>query len=309
FSDGDLVICAHPYWFRVHRRMLESQSSEFARLLAIPWSMVNGVTCVNSTKDSGPDFYNFLAAVYHHENFPDPPARVDFSVVESVLRVAHKYGAAAMRSRALAHLMAYSDLQGDLLPIDATPRLGAMKAIAALAREVGALWILPEILYEITCFAPDQIENANAWSGASRSLSHADRVAVGNGHRRTRHLADNPFRTLIAPERDCPERKCRKWRKELCKTQHRSFFTDPKRCVDWKSPSREDVRLKGMCHACRRIFKREWTEFSFSFWQALPERFDLPGWEELDDMREKDIRLQIEDTSSPANASHGSSHD
>ncbi|KAJ7272458.1 hypothetical protein C8J57DRAFT_1507308 [Mycena rebaudengoi] len=102
-----LIIQAENTLFLVSRDFLATRSLVFRDMLSLPVlpdsDMMLGCPFVR-LPDPSQDITYFLKALVYYEFFEPFPAPTTFDILDSVLRMSHKYDAEALRKRALIHL-------------------------------------------------------------------------------------------------------------------------------------------------------------------------------------------------------------
>ncbi|KAJ7147847.1 hypothetical protein C8R43DRAFT_1108194 [Mycena crocata] len=161
FPRDTIVIRAEDKLFQVSRAILAARSTVFSDMLAFPQptggdnEVIDGNPVVQ-LHDSAADVTVFLRAIFDSSYFMPSPAPVELQVVLGVLRLSHKYDVVYLHRRALQHLVEegwYSvthDAQAIAHHIQCPSSAEDMAdslAIAAVATEVGALWLIPWAYY------------------------------------------------------------------------------------------------------------------------------------------------------------------
>ncbi|KAI0788373.1 hypothetical protein C8Q74DRAFT_1195685 [Fomes fomentarius] len=99
FDDGNIIVIAQQTAFRFHRGVLSRHSVVFRELFGIPYSSTSepgipdsmeGCPAVHVT-DTSCDFRRLLCAIYDGMSYMHPDKPVQFSVLASLARLAHKY--------------------------------------------------------------------------------------------------------------------------------------------------------------------------------------------------------------------------
>ncbi|KAJ7119177.1 hypothetical protein C8R44DRAFT_673540 [Mycena epipterygia] len=313
FEDGSLIIQAGNSQFRVYRGVLVARSSIFQDMLSLaqpPSSdLVEGCPLVHLHDNPG-DVSVFLKAIFDSEFFETHPTPSRLEIISSILRLSHKYAIDYLRRRALVHLSSaffttLSALQesgstdGDLWPwkcsSSETPLLISLIHCIQLAREVGALWILPYAFYRladvcahasdlVTCIKP------GLFNGIPTQLSDDDQIAFVRGYcvqistgtldilRFLRTSASVPG---CASQYDCLLSRLAAL--ELAESDRRTpeYLADPLFLwygQDWQ-------RLADACNICLESLKVNHQRARQMFWDQLPQMYGLPGWEELERMK------------------------
>ncbi|KAJ7127282.1 hypothetical protein C8R43DRAFT_700116 [Mycena crocata] len=308
FDDGNLVIQAENSQFRVFRGILAARSSVFQDMLSFPQpsdaELVVGCPLVR-LPDSLWEVTVFLKAIFLPGFFRSFPAETDFDTVIGCLRLSHKYGVDYLRRRALIHLSSghrstLSDWdeidheagEGDLSfkipswpwPMDSASRI----YIVQLAREIDAPWLLPIAFYRVSVgFAMGtlgkEVFHGTPYNGVPASLSAQDQDSFVKGHNIQIQCTGDILRFLSHPPHiDCctSSRQCLEDRlrviddfQEIVRDQLDVWEED-----DWD-------RFEELCDTCRQTLRKTHTAARQAFWDKLPEIYDLPPWEELEEKR------------------------
>ncbi|KAH7878432.1 uncharacterized protein C8R40DRAFT_1158997 [Lentinula edodes] len=171
FKDGNIVLIAGSFAFKVHSGQLERHSEMFAGMLDVPQPTVQDVLdeCpVVEMHDSPDDLYHFLIALYDGLQVPFPRP-VMFAHLAAVLRISTKYIVSHLRHQCLARLK--SDWPSTLEGWDArenqassprgcySPRQYTAHPILVieLAIEFGLNEILPSAFYDLSRYGPSKI--------------------------------------------------------------------------------------------------------------------------------------------------------
>ncbi|KAJ7612144.1 hypothetical protein FB45DRAFT_1065515 [Roridomyces roridus] len=319
FEDGNIVIEAENTQFRVYHGLLAAASPVFKDMMALPRppdsELVEGCLFVQ-LHDSALDATVFLLF------FPSFPIQVDFRTVFGCLRLGHKYEVDFLRRRALIHLSSVCDTQLDRFdrstqtlnnadsvhdvldtvsmrwtaPITLT---SISIPIIQLAREVDALWLLPNSFYNIS-YGFSNFSTPNTWNLAGkvvhgaeydgstvRRLSPQDQESFLVGHTmQCKGTGDvTEFLSLPADIPGClsPESCARERFKVIGASRARApgLASHPLSVwgpVQW-------ALLKDLCQTCRRTLETKHKAARQAFWDKLPEMYGLPSWDELEKMK------------------------
>ncbi|KAJ6500845.1 hypothetical protein C8R45DRAFT_979321 [Mycena sanguinolenta] len=320
FEDGNLVVQAENSQFRVYRGVLAAKSPIFCDMLSFPQpsdsEIIEGCPLVR-LPDSATEVNAFLRALFDSEFFEAYPAPTKIEFVIGILRLSHKYEVNYLRRRALVHLS--SGFPADLPEVD---RLGADTlrpswgitstlpltadippppdlwiSIIQLAREVDALWILPDAFYQLAnvCSSGRDILASikpAVFNRRSAQLSEADQTGFMNGYCAQINIgASDVMRFLHEPSLIegclCPE-NCMSIRLDaIDMVRHNRTF--PKYKADplmlWCEADDDWSRVSDSCDICIEAMKRTHRDARQAFWDQLPQMYGLPAWDELKKMK------------------------
>ncbi|KAK7046527.1 hypothetical protein R3P38DRAFT_2607420 [Favolaschia claudopus] len=337
FYDGSLILRAGEKIFRVYKAQLAARSTVFETMLELgtPDSqtdeMIDGVP-VAVLHDEADDVEVFLRAIFDSSFFMPSPAAVRLADVMAILRLAHKYDVDYLHRRALEHLAfeyyyASVDAFGKSFretesketversthflhagSHDRIPVFELLKLLTA-AEEVGAIWILPIIYYDLTmqCKLQD-ILSALEQAGNERLT----RTCLGGRSQLLlENLRLNRFLVEETIQSDCLQpTACDPFRRFLCDAVFEALLGQQLAPLDGLGNSIwDDVDPAKQSHDPPSIFA---SIFSFTFcvpcfnasramhtaaredcWNNLPRYFGLPSWPELQAM--KDAALGSDD--------------
>ncbi|KAJ7736551.1 hypothetical protein DFH07DRAFT_944377 [Mycena maculata] len=284
---ADLVILqAGTRIFRVFTTILKEKSPIFADMFSIPQppsaslEMFDGVPVVR-IPDDPVELEAFLKAIFDSEYFMRPPAVVRVEIAIGVLRLAHKYDVHYLRRRALQHLDTVYGRDSISYP---GRTIRASLATIAVALEVGAKWLLPNAFYSLSEHAVKEVVMAGpAWDclGASEK-KNCLRVLL---HKIQIHPITEILSFLAIPTDEfsaCEDYKtCNTIRLYAIQVYPWSLHLDMFNAWgedDWD-------RTDGLCEPCLAEAKGAFQRGQQAFWNDLPSVFDLPDWEQLEQMR------------------------
>ncbi|KAF8218075.1 hypothetical protein K438DRAFT_2038692 [Mycena galopus ATCC 62051] len=304
FEDCGLIIQAESTIFRVSGAILASQSTVFRDMLSIP--KPKDVDTLDDCPfvllpDTAEDVGTFLRTIFCYGFFEPFPVPTTFAILFSVLRMSHKYDAAALRKRAFVHLahahptkLGEWDRLRNSLPAwtqyDPTAEDQDM-FLVALARQLNAPWILPTTFYRICQSSYERtiiMEN---------DLSDSDKVNCVQG---LRYLgttgAGEMLDFLWGPYNDCSNAAaCNASRLKLHRQVARRGYYDPQvanimplelwLAVHW---DRLDV-----CVKCLSEMKAAHGTARKKLWDSLPKVFGLGDWTKLEEMKAEALKCDI----------------
>ncbi|KAL1703061.1 hypothetical protein EV121DRAFT_208806 [Schizophyllum commune] len=291
FPDANLVLTVGRHRFAVHRSVLEIQSPEFLRGA---YRGPDGREHVNLRHVSSRSVQHFLMAVYYPNFFPAPLADVPLVTIGDVLLVATRYRVYAMRARALAHLQALT-MHCIVPPSSSIARTGVsgntalMKALVELAERANAPWLLPQLLYHLSCIPSKRLALLEMHEGEPYELSSEARLRIAEGFRRSRDPDHTSLPALMSMR--CWRPWCRRARKAFFAKESSHLFADPLRhAMVWDAKLKDGkAPMRGMCSACCAKLRKNLSHFQLSFIRSIPGYFGLPTLEELEALRKADL--------------------
>ncbi|KAI0307208.1 hypothetical protein B0F90DRAFT_536285 [Multifurca ochricompacta] len=158
FSDGNVILSAGSFAFKVHRGQLERHADIFRTMLSIP--QPDNTDGTIRLCDSPTDVYHLLRALYDGLYFRQPFVQ-DFPFLASVLRLSCKYFICIPRKQCLERLQSYFPAtlsewdrreQMSLSPdghYDPRHKIPSPIHVINLARELDVGSILPAAFYDL----------------------------------------------------------------------------------------------------------------------------------------------------------------
>ncbi|KAJ7290213.1 hypothetical protein C8J57DRAFT_1275423 [Mycena rebaudengoi] len=290
FSDGSLVLRAENALFRVYRDLLARASPVFADMLQFPQPVgeetIEGCPVV-TLHDKAAEVTVFLKALLDTDFFMPYPADTTFVIIAGVLRLSHKYDVGFLRRRALSHLSSvyYTKLPD---PESRTPTSfdifeADIAIVIGLAREVGALWMLPYAFYSASC-----IQDVRVILKCGKKLGTEDQYRLLNGYIAQRDSTMlHILGFLYSPPRivGCTGSDCTLVRLDAIEFHAQEVVSDDSamplsiwRTYDWEN-------LETLCATCLASLKQSHQAARESFWDGLPKKYDLPAWAELEKLK------------------------
>ncbi|KAJ7169006.1 hypothetical protein C8R46DRAFT_243707 [Mycena filopes] len=319
FKDGTLVLFTEGCMFRVYGGLLAKQSSVFHNMLEFPQpddaELIDGCPVVR-VSDTDRDLSSFLSALFDYESFGAFPAATTFDTISGILRLSKKYEVDSLYKRALTHL---SSASGDF-PASSSWTLPHTEWIRVilLARELTLDWILPIAFYRVLeNSTPSQLLQGIDIDGVHFELAPQDkstaivqllaisRVACAN----VVHFLWDP--TLMSG--------CHNTVPSFTPAQASALFGSPPvpvpmngqtsptciaarlgarrkveerriaKCFPMDLWTEEDFNATALCAGCKAQMGAAHHSAADAFWTGLPERFGLPGWGVLRQMRDADL--------------------
>ncbi|KAJ6567029.1 hypothetical protein B0H19DRAFT_940242 [Mycena capillaripes] len=296
FEDGNIVIEAGKSRYRVYRAFLAARSSVFQDMFTFPQppdsELVEGCPIVR-LPDPDVEVTPFLKAMFDPEFFMPFPAQTEFDIIVGCLRLSHKYGVDYLRRRALVHLssgypttLAQNDSRSWKIPKDGTFRIRVIQ----LARETDATWILPRAFYSLSfnfSYLGTAIFHGTVYQSVPTHLSLQDQISFLKGHDvQSNATVVDGLRFLSSPFniKGCvhPSR-CHSERLDVIESIWESIPGLASRLLDIWDPEDWSL-LQDVCPTCLAVLKRKHKD-ARQFWAKLPEIYDLPPWEKLEQMK------------------------
>ncbi|KAH8826501.1 hypothetical protein DL96DRAFT_1711070 [Flagelloscypha sp. PMI_526] len=316
YTDGNLVVKAGSRLFKVHRGVLAAQSAVFADMLSFPPSQdqenFDGSPLVQMPDDPESVEY-FLRAVAQPDFFLPPPAPTQYHIIAGILRIAHKYDCSAFQTRALQHFSircpttlvdythrnyiskpifeGYSSLESDAYSLD----------FLSLLHEVDALWCLPIHYRSLTTWMSGGLNTLI--KGVDFQSKHYEatvdqQIAVIAGKELLTRKISTLMGAFASAPPECTQRGCQKPHKRILE----AFIKMPSKRVlnPWRSClfDFDNQTVYAFCQACRDKVKQDYKNLQKNSWDELPQMFNLPPWEELNQMK-KDALGYVEEYTGP----------
>ncbi|KAF8209357.1 hypothetical protein K438DRAFT_1572499 [Mycena galopus ATCC 62051] len=316
FEDGNLDIQAESTQFRVYRGVLAAKSPIFDDMLSFPQpsesETVEGCPLVRLS-DSATEVNVFLRAIFDSEFFETHPSPTRIEYIIGILRLSHKYEVNYLRRRALVHLSSgFPDkletgteksswrITVNLPSATDTPPPpppAPWISIIQLAREVDALWILPDAFYQLAdvCSSGRDVLASikpAVFNGRSAQLSDIDQALFINGYCAQIHTGASDVMQFLHEPNLIPgctsPYSCMSARLAAIELVRRDRATPPLQAdplLLWCDADDDWGRLNDACETCIESLKRTHEEARQAFWDQLPEMYGLPGWNQLRQMK------------------------
>ncbi|KAJ7159359.1 hypothetical protein C8R43DRAFT_1234077 [Mycena crocata] len=302
FEDGGIVIKAQNTLYRVFRGILEQQSPIFADMFSIPQPQnaetIEGLP-VAEIPDAAEDVTVFFRAIFDSSFFQSYPATTTFKIMSGVLRLSTKYDVDHLRRRALVHLSSaypttlterdrrlnqYESAVWEQPSWHADGVAGEISVIR-LSREVDAPWILPLAFYVLGRRSVS-IDIVPETPSTTPRLCQSDQLALLKGSSLQQLASTQILRFLCAP----PIAGCT--RREICMEAKLegmySAFEDLQRFprIPLNIWAEEDWdRIPELCDVCHENLRDMHNAGRETFWDGLPEMYDLSSWDTLRQMK------------------------
>ncbi|KAJ7611825.1 hypothetical protein FB45DRAFT_941110 [Roridomyces roridus] len=318
FDDGNIVIQAENSQFRVHRGILAARSPVFRDMLSFPQpsdaELVEGCPLV-CFHDSAVEVNVFLKAIFDSEFFMEHPSRTELETVVGVLRLSHKYEVPYLQRRALIHLsspfcttlsrydrmVALADLAEsgkdaleDHLPAKDTISWPTevlddetfFGVLIPLVREVGAIWVLPQLFYHLSArfkaLAEEKI--LKIWT----KIGINDQMTSFRGHEiqgQSLTVDVTTFLTDLIGD-DCQsDRSCARARLFAIRITREVTRDLPSMPLEVWGAAEWEAFGTEVCRNCLVSLREKHRAARQAFWNKLPEMYKLPPWEELEKIK------------------------
>ncbi|KAJ6557724.1 hypothetical protein B0H19DRAFT_993531 [Mycena capillaripes] len=301
FKDGTLVLQAGASSFRVYAGLLAERSEVFHDMLQFPQpdhaDSVEGCPVVQLPDAEG-DATCFLKALFDYEFFPPYPAPTDFATMSGIIRLSTKYEVESLRKRALVHLSSAFPSDPSTYP----PRSPSWKIeegkgrewirVILFARELSLDWILPLALYRASAMCkPAEVMNGIHLDGVHMELSPQDKLlcleqsnslATSVSAATINFLWDPPSIPGCHGRNDYEKWACTNSR-FLARRDAEGWRADAFPLTLWMPTDWAQLKV---CASCMTAMKAAHQQAVETCWDGLPERFGLPGWAELEQMKE-----------------------
>ncbi|KAJ7494290.1 hypothetical protein B0H11DRAFT_2004025 [Mycena galericulata] len=314
FEDGNIILQAGNRQFRVHRGILARHSPIFQDMLSFPQppdsEIIEGCPLVRLA-DSPGEVAIFLRAIFEPTFFLPFPSETEFGIIQSCLRLSHKYEVEYLRRRALVHLTSryrttlsewdtshYADEPSSShrgsSEIISWPYPRDFKAytisVVQLAQEVDAPWILPLAFYALSSGfvgLTREFIQGTVYSGAHISLSAQTQEAFLDGHNIQILSATGQILPVFSHPphaADCiSPAACTRLRLQAIESLRKTICQYPSLPLHvWTA---NDWELLDVCPTCLDLLKTTHQLVRQMFWDRLPGIYGLPPWEELEKMK------------------------
>ncbi|TRM66475.1 hypothetical protein BD626DRAFT_565588 [Schizophyllum amplum] len=302
---------------RVYKGFFATQSPVLADMLSTLQTngrdTVGGIPVV-TFPDEREDVLHWLKAMLVPGYFDMDRNRIDPDKLLAVLRLSHKYDVHALRRRSLEYLAGflpvdYQDFQSkhyahnvmsrlDNAPLDFYP------PIYAIAREIGALWLIPGIIYKMQ----------NIMSGKTSMLDAIHRLPMPLNASFVKRMDKVsrlitrcfPSSSFISIRQSCPRSPIDYYdeydsdAEPSCGTQWydldfwlQRLHADPLRFYGrdggaWAGGADMEEE-EGMCDGCCKAMRARVERGCAKFWDELPKCLGLPAWKHLLAAKAKDL--------------------
>lgn len=311
FDDGNNVIQAGNYQFRVHRSILSARSQVLQKVLAAPVPSEGTRTVegcpVTDLLDNGEDVNNLLLAIYDPAFFEPPPKDIPVDVVLSVARLSHKYEIQYLRRRAILHIE-------QNYPIDMNTYiyrsngaqtckspwflgLETMLNIIVTATTVNAPWVLPAVYYHCADTTPSHtFRHSPSWNNP-QMMPVLRNVLAGKVEL---EIMDVAYEELLGapPSSECRNRERCTLRKlsvargcRLSTTQDKQSGRKLHTLGFWRNKKWKEEQSKDLCAPCSLACMNAYESARGDYWEKIPSAFCLPSWKELKSLQETDQQL------------------
>ncbi|KAJ7221400.1 hypothetical protein GGX14DRAFT_669607 [Mycena pura] len=303
FEDGNIVLQAGNALYRVYRGTLATHSAVFKDMLSFPQppdsEVIDGCPLAN-LPDPEVEVTPFLKALFDpHSNgyrsdlrLSSPQSQISGGLPAPAcpcaleLEIPHDNGKPWTR---VALRIPNHDK-------------GYIVCAIQLAREVGALWVLPAAFYALSTVFDSDTLGRNVfhdvrYEGLVATLSVEDQESIVNlkGHRKQTASTLNVMKFLSCPPDidgcespgHCPLQRFRAAERgrEMIRDYNRRPFGV------WKSKNWD--LLRKLCPVCLKRLKQLHKESRQAVWDSLPEMYGLPSWGELEQIKTAAIGSEL----------------
>ncbi|KAJ7491140.1 hypothetical protein FB451DRAFT_1222176 [Mycena latifolia] len=293
FEDGNVVIHAEDYEFRLFKSFLTSRSAIFKDTLSMPEpedaERVDGCPVLR-IHDSAVDAAHFFKAIFDSQTFLPRPAPTTFEKIAGILRLSTKYEVEYLHERALDHLSSgyptsLPQWREYEAPVATFPVLPSdALATINLAREVDCPWVLPTAFYDYCkTTGPAEIFRGTVQDGVLLYLSDADKQLCLEAREAQREasrdlenfVASLPTKCIGEGNRCATVRLA--WINHLNVLRRDGLWLDPTETWDsW------ELLGEQLCAPCLEACQTKYQDVRQAVWLSIPAMFNLPGWKELE---------------------------
>ncbi|KAJ7643416.1 hypothetical protein DFH06DRAFT_1097138 [Mycena polygramma] len=289
FPDGTLVLTTETALFRVYGGLLAKESPIFHDMLQMPQPTERPTldNCpVVDLPDNGRDVEFFLKALFDYKFFLPLPNPTNFDVLTSVLRLSKKYDVGPLHKRALAHLASgFPLVKTGYPPSSSWETAGQHIRAVVFAREMQLDWILPLAFYRVCLHSVDKIMNGVDVDGVRIELNPKDKRACLEQSILLRGPASAEILNFLWEPDIIPS--CS--RAQECRL---SRIARRKVAEGWRGShlpltlwEDSDWGALDVCFACLIAMKEAHKTALNNFWDGLPQRFGVDGWDVLKEMK------------------------
>ncbi|RPD76889.1 hypothetical protein L226DRAFT_353870 [Lentinus tigrinus ALCF2SS1-7] len=300
FSDGNLILLARNFEFRVYQGPLITHSPIFKDMLSLPQpddahkrEQKEGSSCATvHLSDSPEDLRHFLQVFTSGRSLRTGSHEPSFDEVSACVRLGHKYEVDHVVQRNMDFLRKYYTDDFDAWYPSNLVRPPSFKAINSigvvnLARLTGDVRMLPTALMDCCTLGAEIVDGFVREDGTRETLSMEDlgRCFVGRTKmaQASARIAHQMFRTLVSPtckHTACCGRVLQRMLNELGNAKD-----DVISCVDWYASwmvyvdSRDEERE--LCNRCYKMLEGERPKrLQKEVWQNLPAMLNITveGW-------------------------------
>ncbi|KAJ7764718.1 hypothetical protein B0H16DRAFT_1717950 [Mycena metata] len=289
FRDGTLVLTADNVLFRVYGGLLAQESLIFEDMLRIPQppdaETVEGCPVVH-LPDNGRDVEYFLKALFDYKFFPAFPSPTTFDIIAGILRLSKKYEVDSLHRRALVHFASgFPMTAAEYPPSPSWTMVGQALHSLVLARELALDWVLPAAFYRVCAHTSiDEILNGIHVGHSRVELDSRDKLLCLEQIVHFRGPASAAIVNFLwEPEKidGCQSNRCRSERLGQRKIAE-GWRDDESPLTLWENSDWDRLKVCSTCLAAMKITHETVVQ---QFWDNLPQKFGLAGWDELKEMK------------------------
>ncbi|KAF7322304.1 hypothetical protein HMN09_00008000 [Mycena chlorophos] len=255
FEDGNIVFQAGNTQYRLYRGTLARHSSVFKDMLSFPQP-------IDAEMVEG----------WPLVRLPDPEAQVTPLLPSAIRSYTRSW---------------------DSPTIFGGPRTDLVSVIR-LAREVGALWVLPAAFYELKTSMADHRRKGmrDEWTGST--LDPQDQTSLVDGGEEQTMMGFRIVQIIQrhqATELCVSPQKCLSRRLQMVQYSDSlpGYLSDPLTIWSESGWDSEENDYFGVCVVCVEALHQDIDNALASFWDRLPGIYRLPPWDELETLRQREI--------------------
>ncbi|KAF7289701.1 BTB domain-containing protein [Mycena indigotica] len=299
FSDCGLVLQAEHTLFRISRDFMATHSPIFRDMLALPTppdaDMYDGCPLV-CLPDSAEDMTHFLKALLYYDYLAPEVQNNPVDTLLSVLKMSHKYEVSSLRKRILSQmsllfpstLAAASLSQSEKCAFINDRNEDFSVDVVLAARQVSMDWILPFVFYQM-CRLSDEsciLDSPLSMADKKRWIVGCRRLETAEMTRMLQFLWDPiPIASCTRDNGLCDGVRVR-LRQFAESRRHYNTEAAMRLPLEIVEPAYWTSLRKSVCVACLTEMETLYAAARTDFWARLPQIFDLPGWEELEKIRQ-----------------------
>lgn len=214
------------------------------------------------------------------------PSRTNFDTISGVLRLSKKYEVDSLHKRALVHLAsAFPLISADYPGSPSWDTIGLDIPIILFARELALEWVLPVAFYRLCSKATiNQIENGVCIDNQQLGMDPKDKLTCLEQYVLLRGSASADILNFLwDPLKICLGNQCQNERIARRKVAEGWRAQGILPLGLWEPSDWDGTKV---CATCLAAMKTAHGAALEEFWDGLPQRFGLPPWGDLIQMKE-----------------------